>query len=345
MVVTTTSFLLQPFNLCSEGTIEKAISDNLWLKLPYELKEYIPTSPYELKSFNVRVRRSKKREISAYFRKNPRHFREDDFVALEFRAKWSEEDFEDMIADREARGLDAHQSRVAAARMLSNICLSLAQRMIVLMNISSPGYSKTSFSILESKGLLFEVGEGCFSWLEYASYEEENFLARSKPIFDQEPQAFFDWAKQINGFWDNLPSTNVERSLSYFSYIFTSEHHSNYFETLPWIIGCLDALYCETNTGISEKLKNRIPIILNDLTKQEIVKAVNKVYQDRSRIVHGDSKFVANFSDPYELSDVGSSYIMLFDSLPLMLYLIIRTLRFCVEKNLKSLDFSETVRL
>jgi hypothetical protein len=285
------------------------------------------------------VRLPTSEELKAHSEFHPEWFLFPNFIAVEFAFTWPDRIANLISAHAAAAGNKGKRIQEAASRRLANVGTSIAQRLIMLMSIASPGYSSSRFAVQKGDELFEEAG-ACHSWLDEAV--EDKILQPKAPLTDFDPALCLSWGKHLPGLWSGLPQSNVQRAFSYLTYTFSRDYYSSPFDTVMWAIGALDAFYCDTSVGLSEKLKKRIPLLLPDLEKLALSKAINAIYADRSRTFHGDVKFVCNFFDPYHEIQHSDSHMELFKSIPTLYYILIRSFQFAVEKSATRVDFMES---
>jgi hypothetical protein len=335
------AFITQAWNLVFERDPDQAIKSSPWSQLDDDLTPYVSLAARVPRSLKAHVREIEPDEIALHESLHPEWHVFEDFVAVEFVFDWDEPLWTAAASWALERGLSQEKSEESATRYLSWVGNSIAQRFLMIGNLSVPALASSRFCILSAENGFREEGGCCHSWLDEI-YEDEPLYSESPlpelPIID-----CLQWSRNLNGLWRNLPQTNVERSFAYFSYIFDRAFHGTTFQEAMWSIGALDALYCESSVGISEKLKRRIPLIIADIDRSKIRKAVNMIYADRSRTFHGDIRFVSNFFDPYLELEHAESHANLFKSLPSVYYVLIRTYQYLILNGLTWLNFEEHV--
>ncbi|RHX83390.1 hypothetical protein [Leptospira stimsonii] len=94
-------------------------------------------------------------------------------------------------------------------------------------------------------------------------------------------------------------STNVERSLSAFTYLFTPQPTNELL--LMWSMVGIEALFTKESAGIMEQVRSKIFTLLGSDEKGR--KLISKMYNLRSKFLHGGvdiptNKFGTNFMEP-----------------------------------------------
>lgn len=227
-------------------------------------------------------------------------------------------------------------------RFFSTISNSYANRIVILANIVAPGFCDSGACLVKTSEGFTEDGESITTHA-YEALFDDFYLTRGswKSIGLSD---VLKWSESLCGFWDGLPTSNIERAICYFSYLFPSGKSEGYFDTAVWAFGSLDAIYSDSHVATLEKLKRRTSLILREMGFVQNNKAINFLYNDRSRTFHGDMRFSANFSDPYRndsASDRFSSGV--YSSISTALFLLITTFRFAAERNINIIRFEENI--
>lgn len=339
---TSITFLVRAWDLIWELNPSKAIAASPWSQIPSELSGYVGDISVRPVSVLVSVHLPDQEIIEFHERSRPKWHVFEDFVCLKFSFIWSDDDFEGVRINSRDAGLTEGDSIEAASRYFASIGNSIAQRFILLGNLSTPGLANSRFSMKEAEHGLLEEGSACGSWLDLIY--EDSVLYKSKPLRDINLGDCLAWGRDLGGLWRSLPKTNVERAFSYFSRIFYGEYE-NHLSSVIWAMGALDALYCETSVGLSEKIKKRVPLIFQGIDEGILKKSINNIYRDRSRVYHGDISFMTNFCDPYHELEESEVYMNLFSSLSDLMYIVCGSLQYAIVKNTKSIKFEERLKV
>lgn len=96
---------------------------------------------------------------------------------------------------------------------------------------------------------------------------------------------------------DDLSQTKLQRAINAFSYSFSTFLEKETSELFWTMIG-IEALLAEGSSNIISQIKSKTSIILKE--PKEFKKKLEKLYNYRSRLVHGDLNFPPKFSSDYE---------------------------------------------
>ncbi|WP_156404873.1 hypothetical protein [Sphingomonas sp. Root241] len=333
------SFLVRAWDLIWDADPSRAIQENPWSKISGNLVGYVGDGPLRPDNISVNVAVPSEKIIHLHEKNHPNWYNFDDFVCLNFNFTWDEVLFSAARENSIKSGLPASEITEAATRYLGTISNSIAQRFIALANIGIPGLASNRFSAVHSENF-YEEGAACGSWLELI-YEDSS-LYKSKPLKSIPITDCLSWGKSLRGVWSDLPKTNVERAFSYFSHSFY-EDFTGHLNGIVWAMGALDAFYCESAVGLSEKIKKRVPKIFNGVDINILKKSLNAIYSDRSRVYHGDVAFPMNFFDPYHEMEESESHLNIFSSLGDLYYIVCGSLQYSVIKGAAEVIFEERV--
>lgn len=101
-----------------------------------------------------------------------------------------------------------------------------------------------------------------------------------------------------NGLHTDFNSRNkLHRAINSFSYQFSNIREKD-TSILFWTMVGIEALLAEGNTNIITQIKEKLSLILGEPI--EFKRRLDKLYNYRSRFVHGDINFPAKFSSDYE---------------------------------------------
>ena len=135
---------------------------------------------------------------------------------------------------------------------------------------------------------------------------------------------------------DGIGIGSAGRALSALSYITSESFHNNEIN-IAWILLGLEALYTKNNVGLKEQLLEKTESILGKRSSNK--KAFGKMYDFRSRFLHGDIDIPLRFS---EFDSVNSNNFTsnLLDHEEIALAVLIATLQWMIKNKKTELNFT-----
>lgn len=187
-------------------------------------------------------------------------------------------------------------------------------------------------------------------------YSKGKVISRITPIFHTLEFAFeksleINWPKlHLLGFqkvWDwyfrfeadvlELTSSSTGRALNALSHVFHDVLGKDSYADILWIMIGLEALYCQGNSNVLGQLNVKSALLLGK--RVSFKKEFNKMYDYRSRFVHGD----LNFQNQYTYVDSSEKVDLHLDDFwsvrALALATFIATLQRLVMENWSSISF------
>ncbi|WET51424.1 HEPN domain-containing protein [Chryseobacterium indologenes] len=106
-----------------------------------------------------------------------------------------------------------------------------------------------------------------------------------------------DWFIHHNFHLDDISQTKIQRAINAFSYSFSnlSEKHTS---ELFWTMIGIEGLLAEGSSNIISQIKIKTSILLEE--PKEFKKKLEKLYNYRSRLVHGDLNFPPKYSNDFD---------------------------------------------
>lgn len=143
----------------------------------------------------------------------------------------------------------------------------------------------------------------------------------------------WNWLKKHQKALDSVSKTKVESAIHCFTNLYDSK---SFIEDLFWSVSGLEALYASGQTGIAEQLSEKIQVVLGH--PSDFQKIIKKLYNFRSRFIHGDipipSILSANTLDAEEALEKD-----LFKYTPLSTAILIASLQYLIINNKHNLKF------
>ena len=148
-------------------------------------------------------------------------------------------------------------------------------------------------------------------------------------------QKVWDWAEKIPGFLESKSETSLGRAMAAFSYLFSSLYESDAKLGIFWAVMALEAIYCNSNTGLKEQLFSKAETILGKIEKDK--KIITSIYDYRSKIIHGRYDFSYQHSADFrDQEKEGKDY---YDSYEIAVAMLIGTFQYMVEHDIYELNF------
>ncbi len=217
---------------------------------------------------------------------------------------------------------------------INQLVLHRIMHLMIVCNIAVPGM----FSWYDGKLLL----NGEPIWNIERHYNELAFAyERSRSLkwplleflsINQVWNWYFEFEKGLE-----KPSTSaIERALNALSHTFTSSGDWE-FGNIFWALLALEALYCKGHNNLQNQLVEKTELFLGERTAFK--KEVGKMYDFRSRFIHGNINFPSKFSYD-DISDEWDKYIQSYQSsFHLALAILLATIQKLIKTNKTSIDF------
>ncbi|MFJ8531675.1 hypothetical protein [Bacillus sp. NPDC094106] len=150
----------------------------------------------------------------------------------------------------------------------------------------------------------------------------------------------WEWLKKQQEFWLEVPSTKIGRFLNYVRYIY---YDSGVLSSL-WLSMALESLLVENQSFSKSQMTGKLYELLKEhFSREEIKKYVNRFYELRSKIAHGN----LNLYRPTLIYDAIKEVANLDDKLILNNSFGISAVIFCLQymiiHNLQTLEFEEDI--
>jgi hypothetical protein len=140
-----------------------------------------------------------------------------------------------------------------------------------------------------------------------------------------------NWFHKFDIHPNNRSRNNVHRAINAFSQLFGNLKSKNSAD-LFWIMLGIESLLAEGSQSISYQIKEKSIIILGKPT--EYTKKLGKLYDYRSRLIHGDIDIFPKFYTDYESFDIEYG-----DYLDFAVSILIALIRELIEKQKSEFEF------
>jgi len=215
-------------------------------------------------------------------------------------------------------------------------------KFLTLINICYFGCLNCVFKISYIGRRRFDVGGSCETNIANA-YLENEFI--KKPVkIEIDPLEALEWSKGCKGFWSGVAESSVEKSIACLTHSFSvSERRNDPFSDLLWSLAGLEALFCDSESGISHQIKKRAPLLVDRFLFSGLDRRISKGYNFRSRLFHGDipirSRLISDDFDNYDThyeyqAEEHSSFFLL---------LLTCSIVSCIRSTRHEISFKETI--
>jgi hypothetical protein len=161
------------------------------------------------------------------------------------------------------------------------------------------------------------------------------------PLLDLQVKTVWDWLRKLPGFDDGAPRGPAGRAVSALSYIFGGAPAQSPVVDLVWALVGLEALYGIGTTGLKRQLMDKSEIVLGPRTAFK--KRFDRIYDFRSRFVHGDIDFPLEYRSDEEFPGLERFEDESVDTMLLAQVILIATVQKLVELNQYELKFRYTL--
>lgn len=182
------------------------------------------------------------------------------------------------------------------------------------------------------------LNDGTTSHFEHITYEFLNCGLNATPsikVLD-----FLNWSKNVPGAWQGATNTALGRAIAAISYLHNSTHSLNTYSDLMWITSGIEALFCKEGVEIRARIGRRAFLLCPDLQKLTTTKKLQKAYDYRSRLFHGDSNTYFNFDYSTEASEWRNELLEIHD---LLTSVLIKSIQEMSNRNIFEMSFVDTL--
>lgn len=149
-------------------------------------------------------------------------------------------------------------------------------------------------------------------------------------------EATWQWV-QRNNLLDSFGTTPVERAFNAFTYLF--EHPSkDRVTSLFWALVGVEALYAKGASGVQQQIFEKTQVLLGN--RETFKKHLSKMYQLRSRFVHGDLPFPGQFYTYDATPEFEKFTDEVAQATELATAVLIASLQRLIEQDWNNLNFS-----
>lgn len=258
---------------------------------------------------------------------------EGDSIALRVCAKF--DDPNRIAKHHRSRGQTVSKDNLK--QLCANITEILIKKLLVLMNFYLPGSSDCKY--------VYPTNEDSeFPNLVCRSHFQNTALALSSAGMRLTPEIsfsnFFEWSNQLSGFWTGETTQPLSRCLNFVSYVHHHTHQLNTLADFSWIMAALEAILTENSQEIRSKMVRRTILLVPEIEKFLSTKQIGRIYDFRSRFIHGDLKIRNHFYDDFEFDWPGKEFADNFTQASAILFKCVHAV---AERGWTKLAFEDTV--
>jgi len=154
----------------------------------------------------------------------------------------------------------------------------------------------------------------------------------------------WNWHEKHLSYFDGFSINKTNRALNALSRIFTFDQHAQDFSNeLLWAMIGIEALLTDGKGGILEQVKLKLAILFNNSTPH-IRKIINRMYNYRSRFVHGDIDF-QSFGYSYDATECFIKYTdEQMEVVNISIAILVCTLQYVIKNNWSGIKFESIVK-
>jgi hypothetical protein len=147
----------------------------------------------------------------------------------------------------------------------------------------------------------------------------------------------WNWAIRQDGFLEGFSNNRTTRALNAFTNLSKLDMAFNPMQ-LVWALVGLEALYARGSSSLLEQVRDKSQLFLGEQTAFK--KKINRMYDFRSRFVHGDLDFPGIYILGESRDEVVKFDNDLVEAISLATAILIATLQEIVERDWNGLDFT-----
>lgn len=246
-------------------------------------------------------------------------------------------DFSQNYKDTELEITTEEVERIAK-EVLGDILYFSVCSLLLCSHIAYPGALQASPLFTFADDDLLEQKNG-FSWTLYDSVEIAIELGwpeiRRLPIID-----VWNWIMKIPGFHIGQGVGRVGRALAALSRIIQNPQLDSPINFV-WSLMALEALYASGNEGIKSQLMEKTELFLGQRLANK--KRFNRIYDFRSRFVHGDIDFQFEYA-PYPYGEPDKFWDDVYDCERIAASILIATLQELILRDMYDLEFEYSIK-
>jgi len=241
------------------------------------LKIILYRTPSEFKSFQK------------YF--NPHKYRKYYLLVFELHGDINESKIEELITSLAEDEREEHSDYFKTYGAVNEIELEI-NNFFIAANIAFPGGISTDNGASFYEEKYFTKIEGFYAEGIYSSVRIANDLKWPK-LHNISILETLQWLNNNNFFINGIAKNSIERALAAFSHLIIKNINDDRSLDLVWALLGLEAIYTKGNVGLKEQLTSKTETFLG--SREENKKEFGKMYDFRSRFIHGDLDIPLHF--------------------------------------------------
>lgn len=146
-------------------------------------------------------------------------------------------------------------------------------------------------------------------------------------------EATLNWFIKFNVNLHSSSTSPSGRAINAFSHLFNYELHETDSSHLFWCLLGIESLFAVGTNNISDQIRQKLQIVLGE--PREFKRKLNKLYEFRSRLIHGDLNFPPKFSIDHEHFEAGY-----WDYVAFATSLLMASLKMLIYNDLDRFEFT-----
>lgn len=211
-------------------------------------------------------------------------------LIVEFSTKVSVKDEHADMYDSESvkTRYEGEEAEQIYSLVIGNELLEHIHRLIIASNIAHVGALPSDKGILVSKNGLSSI-EATSNAQSLEQAAEYALSIGWPPIKALSILEVWDWVSTKKGFMEGFGGGPTGRALNAFTHLLRPVGLIDESTELFWLLVGLEALYTKGNSGIQEQVREKSQLLLGP--QDSYKKEISRMYNLRSRFVHGDLDF------------------------------------------------------
>ncbi|MEP4531622.1 MAG: hypothetical protein ABJ004_00960 [Cyclobacteriaceae bacterium] len=219
--------------------------------------------------------------------------------------------------------------------LASSIFRERVTNFLTLIQLSNPGVLNLGSGVILKNGKHFATKSELKSIFSERSFREGIKWPELQtiPIFQ-----VWNWLITNTNILEDFSSSNIERGINAFTYLFSDNYLSDLPKTLFWSIIGLESLYSEGDIGIGTQINQKAQEFLGEIRENK--KILKRMYSLRSSLLHGSLDIPIN--NGWINSDKIDEEI--YDTAHFAGLVLISTLQQIIKQNLSEFKFEFRLR-
>lgn len=208
--------------------------------------------------------------------------------------------------------------------------------LIIAFNLSNPSALEIDGGIITQDGkYLFAIDQMCTIPLQFAVRTATRI---GWPYLHQlEFTKVWKWLIKQKGFLNGFSNGTLERSLNAFTHLFKVTDDELSPVHLFWALVGIEALYVKEKNSLLEQVREKSQLFLGK--QKEFKKKISRMYNFRSRFIHGDLDFPNSYVSTRDA--VASKYEdELIEATALAIAILVASIQELISRDWKGVEFS-----